>query len=139
MRSATPTPEDLSFINLADIAWLFERSGAGAAHKDLPDPWCKKKGLTFTGEDSAMSRLLLSMMGAFAEFERALIRERQREGIQAVKKAGVYKGCKKMLTTAQVSDLRQRAEAGESKASIARDFGISRETVYQYLKAVPSG
>ncbi len=42
-----------------------------------------KEGLTFTGEDSAMSKLLLSVMGAFAEFERALIRERQREGIEA--------------------------------------------------------
>lgn len=94
-----------------------------------------KEGLTFTGEDSAMSRLLLSVMGAFAEFERALIRERQREGIAAAKKAGVYKGRKKTLTAAQVSDLRQRAEQGESKASIARAFGISRETVYQYLRA----
>ena len=63
-----------------------------------------KEGLTFTGEDSAMSRLLLSVMGAFAEFERALIRERQREGIAAAKKAGVYKGRKKTLTSAQVSE-----------------------------------
>ena len=37
--------------------------------------------LTFTGEDSSMSNLLLSVMGAFAQFERELIRERQREGI----------------------------------------------------------
>lgn len=40
-----------------------------------------KEGLTFTGEDSPMSKLLLSVMGAFAEFERALIKERQMEGI----------------------------------------------------------
>ena len=39
-----------------------------------------KEGLTFTGEDSPMANLMLSVMGAFAEFERALIRERQREG-----------------------------------------------------------
>ncbi|CAM3687478.1 DNA invertase Pin-like site-specific DNA recombinase [Deinococcus saxicola] len=97
-----------------------------------------KEGLTFTGDDSAMSKLLLSVMGAFAEFERALIRERQREGITAAKKAGVYKGRKKTLTAVQVEDLRQRTERGESKASIARDFGISRETVYQYLKAAPN-
>ncbi|QLG13566.1 recombinase family protein (plasmid) [Deinococcus sp. D7000] len=93
-----------------------------------------KEGLTFTGEDSAMSKLLLSVMGAFAEFERALIRERQHEGITAAKRAGVYKGRKKTLTSVQVSDLHQRAEQGESKASLARAFGISRETVYQYLK-----
>ncbi|GGL79241.1 hypothetical protein GCM10010840_16380 [Deinococcus aerolatus] len=47
----------------------------------------------------------------------------------------MYKGRKKTLTSAQVNDLQQRAEQGESKTSIARDFGISRETVYQYLKA----
>ncbi|OLV15929.1 Transposon Tn21 resolvase [Deinococcus marmoris] len=84
-----------------------------------------KEGLTFTGEDSAMSRLLLSVMGAFAEFERALIRERQREGIEAAKKAGVYRGRKKLLTAVQAKDLRRRVEKGESKASLARDFGIS--------------
>ncbi len=51
-----------------------------------------KEHLSFTGEDSPMSTLLLSVMGAFAEFERALIRERQREGIAVAKKRGVYKG-----------------------------------------------
>ncbi len=40
-----------------------------------------KEALTFTGEDSPMATLLLSVLGGFAEFERALIRERQREGI----------------------------------------------------------
>ena len=74
-----------------------------------------KEGLTFTGEDSAMSQLLLSVMGAFAEFERALIRERQREGIALAKKKGIYKGRKKVLDAAQTLKLRQRVQAGESK------------------------
>ncbi|STX81494.1 site-specific DNA recombinase; e14 prophage [Legionella busanensis] len=47
-----------------------------------------KEGLTFTGEDSPMSTLLLSVMGAFAEFERSLIKERQMEGIALAKKTG---------------------------------------------------
>jgi DNA invertase Pin-like site-specific DNA recombinase len=51
-----------------------------------------KEGLTFTGEDSPMATLLLSVMGAFAEFERALIRERQREGIALAKAPGAYRG-----------------------------------------------
>jgi DNA invertase Pin-like site-specific DNA recombinase len=51
-----------------------------------------KENLTFTGDDTATAAFLLSVMGAFAEFERALIRERQREGITLAKKAGVYKG-----------------------------------------------
>jgi DNA invertase Pin-like site-specific DNA recombinase len=81
-----------------------------------------------------MSNLLLSVMGAFAEFERSLIRERQREGIALAKKAGVYKGRKPALTSEQASELRSRAEAGEKKAALAREFGISRETLYQYLR-----
>jgi len=60
-----------------------------------------KETLTFSGDDSPMSRLLLSMMGAFAEFERAIIRERQREGIEKAKKKGVYKGHKRVLTPLQ--------------------------------------
>src|SRR3954453_2799469 len=44
-----------------------------------------KKHLSFTGEDSPMASLMLSVMGAFAEFERALINERQREGIALAK------------------------------------------------------
>ena len=56
-----------------------------------------KENLTFTGEDSPMSNLLLSVMGAFAKFERSLIRERQLEGIALAKKRGVYKGRKKVL------------------------------------------
>ena len=57
-----------------------------------------KEGLVFTGEDSPMANLMLSVMGAFAEFERALIRERQREGIALAKQRGAYRGRKKALS-----------------------------------------
>jgi len=93
-----------------------------------------KESLTFTGEDSPMANLMLSVMGAFAEFERALIRERQREGIALAKQRGVYRGRKKALSPEQVAELRQRAAAGEQKAKLAREFGVSRETLYQYLR-----
>ncbi|MCL2344946.1 MAG: recombinase family protein [Desulfobulbus sp.] len=93
-----------------------------------------KEHLTFTGEDSPMANLMLSVMGAFAEFERALIRERQREGIALAKQRGAYRGRKKALTPDRVAELRRRAAADEKKAQLARDFGISRETLYQYLK-----
>lgn len=91
--------------------------------------------LTFTGEDTPMATLLLSVMGAFAEFERALIRERQLEGIVLAKQRGVYKGRRKSLSEAQITDLRDRIKTGVSKAHAAREFGISRETLYQYLRA----
>lgn len=93
-----------------------------------------KECLSFTGEDSPTANLLLSVMGAFVEFERALIGERQREGIALAKQRGAYRGRKKALVDNQVVELRLRAGAGEPKASLAREFGISRETLYQYLK-----
>jgi hypothetical protein len=57
-----------------------------------------KENLTFKGDDSPMANLLLNVMGAFAQFERELIRERQREGIEIAKRTGVYKGRKRTLT-----------------------------------------
>ena len=93
-----------------------------------------KECLTFTGEDSPMANLMLSVMGAFAEFERALIRERQREGIALAKQRGAYRGRKKALGAERVAELRRRAATGEQKAQLAREFGISRETLYQYLR-----
>jgi len=74
-------------------------------------------------------------MGWFAEFERSLIRERQREGIALAKKRGAYRGRKKSLSSEQIASLQTRVLAGEKKADIAREFRISRETLYQYLKA----
>jgi len=93
-----------------------------------------KEQLTFTGEDTAMATLLLSVMGAFAEFERSLIRERQREGITLARKRGAYRGRVRALNPEQAARLRQRAAEGSPKATLAREFGISRETVYQYLR-----
>ncbi|MEY2343268.1 recombinase family protein [Acidithiobacillus sp. IBUN Pt1247-S3] len=93
-----------------------------------------KEGLAFTGDDAPMAQLLLSVMGAFAEFERALLKERQREGIALAKRRGVYRGRKKALSPKQAADLRSRAAAGEPKTQLATAFGISRETLYQYLK-----
>lgn len=60
------------------------------------------------------------------------IRERQREGIALAKKAGVYKGRKPSLTPDRIAQLRARVAAGEKKAALAREFGISRETLYSY-------
>jgi DNA invertase Pin-like site-specific DNA recombinase len=92
-----------------------------------------KENLTFTGEDSPMSNLLLSLLGAVAEFERSMIRERQREGIALAKKAGVYKGRKPSLTAVQVAEIRKRVKAGEQKTVLAAEYRISRQTLYTAL------
>jgi DNA invertase Pin-like site-specific DNA recombinase len=92
-----------------------------------------KENLTFVGDDSPMANLLLSVMGAFSQFECELIRERQREGIELAKRAGVYKGRKRVLPKERAAELARRVAAGESKAELGREFGVDRTTVYRYL------
>jgi len=95
----------------------------------------EKENLIFTGEDSPMSHLLLSVMGAFAQFERDLIRERQREGITLAKlREGAYTGRKHCLTPAQAKELCRRVAEGESKTALAGEFGVSRHTIYRYIE-----
>ena len=96
-----------------------------------------KESMTFTGEDSPMSNLMLSVMGAFAEFERSLIKERQREGIAIAKQdKDKYKGRKPKMTTERITELnaKDKLNGHKNRASLARELGISRETLYQYLK-----
>lgn len=93
-----------------------------------------KENLVFS-KDSTDPRatLMLGILGSFAEFERAIIRERQAEGIALAKKAGKYKGRKRVLTPTQVEQARTRVEAGESKVAIAKDLDVSRATLYRAL------
>jgi len=115
--------------SLTDLRLLVkELTGRGIAVEFV------KEHLTFTGEDGPMANLLLSMLGAVAEFERAIILERQREGIQLAKVAGKYKGKKKLLTAAKAKELRERVAAGENKVRLATELGISRQTLYNYLQ-----
>ena len=79
-----------------------------------------------------MANLLLSMLGAVAQFQRELIKERQREGIVLAKaKGGMYRGRvpRPSLTKEQADTLRSRMAAGEAKATLAREFGIPRASV----------
>lgn len=80
-----------------------------------------------------MSTLLLNVMGAFAEFERELSKDRQREGIEIAKKKGVYKGRKKSLSQSQIEKIREMNDQGIKKAVIAREFKVSRQTIYAAL------
>jgi len=92
-----------------------------------------KESLIFTGEDSPISTLLLSVMGAFAEFERSLIKERQREGIALAKDRGAYKGRKPSLSSEQIEKIKEMIVFGVPKAKLAKEFGVSRQTVYGCL------
>lgn len=87
--------------------------------------------LRFTNKDhDPLSRLQLHMMGAFAEFERSIIRKRQAEGIAKAKARGAYKGRK---ATIDGDNIRRLKAAGTSVSDIARAMNISRMSVYRYL------
>jgi DNA invertase Pin-like site-specific DNA recombinase len=94
-----------------------------------------KNRLSFSGKPDPMGKLMMTMLAAFGEFERDLIRERQREGIAIAKARGVYKGRKKALTPEQAGELLECVRSGMPKADLARSYGISRETLYQYLRS----
>ncbi len=96
----------------------------------------ERPGATGSGHTAAYSKLLLQMLGAVGEFERALIRERQREGIAIAKSKGAYKGRKPVLDETARTALQEMVARGMKKTEIAQVLGISRATVYQYLSAI---
>lgn len=99
-----------------------------------------KENLSFTTERSPMNDLLLMVMGAIAEFELSMIRERQSEGIRIAKLAGKYKGRKRKLYSDGVEKINELLNTTrKSKSNIAKEMGISRSTLYKYLKTQPQG
>jgi DNA invertase Pin-like site-specific DNA recombinase len=90
-----------------------------------------KEGLTFEGDNSPIPNLMLSILGAIAEFERDLIRTRQLEGVAAAKARGVYKGRKPSITDAKAREIYRRMEAGESATALGKEYGVTRQTIYR--------
>ena len=82
---------------------------------------------------SPTSKLMLSMIGAFAEFERSMIRRRQAEGIALAKERGVYKGRPRSISDETLEKVDALVEQGVPLAKAAKMNGISRSTVYRYL------
>jgi len=97
-----------------------------------------KENLTFSGKRDPIAELMMTVLGGIAKFERALILERQREGIALARARGAYTGRKKALKPEEAVQLREMAVAGMPKAELARTFQISRETVYFVLEGVLS-
>ena len=114
--------------NLQDLLHLIETLNQRAVTVHF-----HKEGLTFSGKDDPFQKLQLQIIGAVAQFERAMIKERQREGIAIAKAAGKYKGRKASLSAEQVGQARHMIDAGQSKTEIARYFGVSRTTLYKTL------
>ncbi len=117
--------------NLEDLQRLVrELTGKGVSVRFI------KENLIFqAGENNPMQTLMFQMLGAFAQFERSLIRERQREGIALAKKEGRRLGRAKALTPEQEREIRTRAATEGNKQALAKEYGISRQTLYRILAA----
>lgn len=94
-----------------------------------------KENLLFDARSNAdpTSKLMLSMVGAFAEFERSMIRSRQAEGIALAKARGAYKGRPRSVTDEQISKLKAALAQEVPLTKATRKVGISRTTAYRYL------
>lgn len=117
--------------NLADLLNLVQDlTGRGVSVHFLGEK------LNFdAGKDaSPTSKLMLSMIGAFAEFERSMIRRRQAEGIALAKERGVYRGRQRSVTDEQIETVRAQIAQGVPLSVAVRKVGISRATAYKYLK-----
>ena len=119
--------------HLLELVELFMREGVHVVFV--------KENLRFTpdgnGQAEPLQALMLHMMGAFAEFERSLTRERQREGIAAGKIRGTIFGRHFKFSPEQREDIAQRLSSGESQRSLAQEFQCSRATIASIgLKAV---
>jgi DNA invertase Pin-like site-specific DNA recombinase len=114
--------------NLEDLLSLLKTlTGKGVAVQ------FHKERLTFTGEDNPFQTLQLQIIGAVAQFERAIIKERQREGIAKAQAKGKHCGRTAKLTPEQVEEIRARIEAGEEKKALAQEYGVSRQTLYRAI------
>jgi DNA invertase Pin-like site-specific DNA recombinase len=130
----------LDFLRKGDALVVTRVDRLARSVKDLQDivHELKAKGVTLRATEQPIDtstpagKAFLDMLGVFAEFETAIRKERQMEGIAKAKAAGIYKGRKPSVDVARVRKLR---EAGGKPAVIARQLGISRASVYLALKS----
>jgi DNA invertase Pin-like site-specific DNA recombinase len=110
-----------------DLLNLLDRvSKAGAGFRSLADAWADTT--------TAHGRLMLTILGGLAEFERELIRIRTSEGRVRAKARGVHMGRHSALNQDQQSEALARIEAGEALTDVARTFGVAHTTIAR-LKA----
>jgi len=91
-----------------------------------------KENLIFKNDQDPIKKLMFQLLGSFAEFERSLIRERQREGIAKAKQAGKYKGRKKTINSSTI--IEAMSKEGASYRKTAKALNISLSTVQRAMK-----
>lgn len=93
-----------------------------------------KENLTFSGENNPMQQLMLQVMGACAEFERAMILDRQKEGIKVAQEQGVKFGRKFKLSEEVRAEIRAKwVSGGNSQGALSREYSVSRKTIQNIL------
>lgn len=131
----------LAGLQAGDVltVWRLDRLGRSLPHlieivRDLETKGAHLKSLT-EGIDTttAQGRLTFHLMGALAEFERALIVERTQAGLKAARGRGVRVGRPPSLSAAQIEHARKLIDAGERPSSVARSLGVSRSTLYRAI------
>lgn len=116
--------------NLKDLLSLVEQLNGDGVTVQF-----HKENLKFEPDNSnPFNLMMLSVIGACAEFERNMIKERQREGIKIAKQAGVKFGVDKKLDDAQIKAIKSQIEAGASVTTIAKQYDVSRQTIYRMIK-----
>lgn len=122
VRVKSPDRLARSTRDLLDLIEQFDAKGVAVEFVDNP--------ALNTG--TPQGEFLLTILAAVAQLERATIRERQAEGIAIAKRKGVYERSPK-LTSEQIAHARERVDADVPKAKVARDLGVSRQTLYAAL------
>jgi DNA invertase Pin-like site-specific DNA recombinase len=121
------------------VVWKLDRLGRSLVHLIAVITDLGGRGVGFRSlsesidTETAGGRLVFHMMGALAEFERALIAERTRAGIKATKARGGRIGRRKALTPAQLEHAALLVEQGESVVQVARSLKVGRSTLYEAL------
>ncbi len=93
-----------------------------------------KENLTFDGSKNDLySDLMLTILSGFATFERNIILERQREGIEIAKQKGKYKGGKQKFKSSDKEEIKKLIENGISISEISRIMNCSRPTIYKVI------
>lgn len=137
----------LEFVREGDHVFVHELSRLGRSMIDLHQLVEKinKQGATvsFVKENIEFSpgkqsdpvkNAMFGMLSVFSEFERSLIKQRQAEGIAAAKAAGKHLGRPELLSKSQKKDILRKKSTGITPTALAKQFGVSRATIYNVIK-----
>ncbi len=143
--STTSRPEldkCLGYLREGDVLVVYKLDRLGRSLKHLLTiiDDLKERGIGFKSisdnidTTTVAGQLMFSVMGAFAEFERSLIRERTNAGLKAARDRGRLGGRPTVVDEAKGQQIIEMRAAGSNAAAIAKELGIGRGTVYRYLQ-----